>query len=448
MMAAGTRCMLALGVLTAASAITTTTKGTECGESVKQNKWVETLYAYEEIEQLDEDGEKTGQVERKRLDDIVSETPKWTFEIKIVGWRTFGVVNMKIPGEDIKVTQIHNADLVSGQQAQGGMLWPQANGIMLELNTLGKGAEPSILIAGDGVPSGDPTLLECTGLGVLEPSMCPLGVEFNIQNTWDGKTKTVTEIDFWQEGAVLQYDFGKPIGSITELHGATLVANADSEGDPEAPVLSPRLVEKSAVTTPVDPAGSQVFFISLGPAPPAPAPYVEPVDPDPRHQHTHAVHNNPMPKPKFSLPFTVEGLHTVPTITCSGTHPIPPSAPPSLPPPPVYPPPFTKTSRTSCFLGGRAAFTVLPCFGMCELTVLMEQWQAGVTVTLDFEVRGASTDLRLRSIEPDAVVQLNDVTKHSLSIELKNSARHPSITQAFAAHTACTRPGGREARSG
>ena len=238
-----------------------------------------------------------------------------------------------------------------------------------------------------GEPEREPYIIGCGNLAATPvQSVCPLGVNIAVLDRHSGLTVMEVSIDTWQEGALLDFDFGPALErwnrvELKAIEGAEQVIKED---------------------------GSLSLNLSATPAQ--------------GHSDSNADsrHGRPALPAKNVVRFAATNVHSFPSLTCVPSFDF---APPKPPVPPPESPPYQEASRDSCFLGGRASFAILPCFGICDLTLSIDRWQTGSTVTVDFGVRWqrggvTQTAVRIRSFTPKDVIQMTDATKHSITFEL------------------------------
>ena len=136
---------------------------------------------------------------------------------------------------------------------------------------------------------------------------------------------------------------------------------------------------------------------------------------------------------KSAFGFNADGsISSLPKISCDIKGDLPTPPPPQPPSPPPGVPPFHVASRTDCFLGGHAKFTVAPntdelvgWINSWEVSVTFERWQPGVHVLLNFEGDHLSEHpLKVLSIDPQDVVERNEMTHHSMVLTLLDSPVH------------------------
>ena len=133
---------------------------------------------------------------------------------------------------------------------------------------------------------------------------------------------------------------------------------------------------------------------------------------------------------KSAFGFSGDGdISALPHIACSLNNPMPRPPPPNPPNPPPEVPPFYVASRSGCFLGGGATFTVAPSTDSLvgwieswEITVTFQNWQPGVNVLFNFYGDHLlEHPLKVLSIDPQDVVDRNTMTTHSIDLTLLSS---------------------------
>ncbi|KAL1504877.1 hypothetical protein AB1Y20_008647 [Prymnesium parvum] len=331
----------------------------KCAVVVKEQKWLAE----------DMEGEAQG---------------NWDYKIRVEPWTLFGKVRVRLMGNAMQVAHVYGGTTAELGEAA----------FTVTLSAVPVGGDSVFEISGYGEPIRLPELT-CRDLHQdMDLSTCILGVHFLIKSLLppapivteegeeamtEGSFSAVAKVDTWVEPSEVTFSFNAPI-RVNDLWNA-------------------RVTSGGTGTTKV------TFKLTRQPG----SWYGE---------------------RKSAFGFSGEGdISALPHVSCRLNNPMPRPPPPQPPSPPPTVPPFYVASISGCFLGGGATFTVAPSadevvgwIESWEVTVSFHKWQAGVHVLLNFfGDHLAEHPLKVLSIDPQDVVQRNEMTTHSIDLTLRSS---------------------------